>query len=110
MVVYQPSIPDGFHLDLWNNPFSPALGEQCHIEYGGPDDMRFTLIVFDRSGREVARPVDSRYGGDVMMYDGRDESDVELPVGQYLLFLEGVDADGSRYTTTETLVVAERLN
>ena len=110
MVVYEPSISDGFHLDLWNNPFAPGLGEQCHVEYGGPDDMRFTLIVFDRSGREVARLVDSRYGGDVLMYDGRDDSDVKLPVGQYVLFLEGVDGNGSRFTTTETLVVAERLN
>ena len=110
MTVFQPSIGDGFHLDLWDNPFSPAQGEQCHIEYGGPDDMRFTLIVYDRSGREVARLADSRYGGDVMMYDGRDDSEVKLPVGQYILLLEGVGADGSRYTTTETLVVAERLN
>jgi hypothetical protein len=108
--IFQPSIPNSFHLDLWDNPFSPRQGEQCHIEYGGPDDMRFTLIVFDRSGREVARLADSRFGGDVVMYDGRDDSDVKLPVGQYILLLEGVGSDGSRYTTTETLVVAERLN
>ena len=110
MTVFPPSISARFPMNICDNPFSPAQGEQCHIEFGGPDDMRFTLIVFDRSGREVARLADSRYGGDVMMYDGRDDSEVKLPVGQYILLLEGVAADGSRYTTTETLVVAERLN
>lgn len=110
MIVFDPSIGSGFHLDLWDNPFAPRQGEQCHIEYGGPDDLRFTLIVFDRSGREVNRLVDSRFGGDVVMFDGTDENDVKLPVGQYILFLEGVDPDGGRFTTTETLVVAERLN
>ncbi|MBD3368880.1 hypothetical protein GF402_00765 [Candidatus Fermentibacteria bacterium] len=108
--VYSPSVPGQFHLTVWDNPFSPRAGESMHLEYGGPDDCRFSLTVFDRAGRSVAQLVDSRYGGDVMMWDGRDDNDEWLPVGPYVLLLQAVGPDGGRMTTTETVVIAERLD
>jgi hypothetical protein len=106
---FNPSIPATFHLDVSENPFSPTTGEVLAIEYGGAQGMRFTIKVFDRAGREVARLVDSRIGGDVLEWDGRDDHDEFLPIGPYLVLLEGIDLDGGRLTTTETVVVAAPL-
>lgn len=109
--VYQPSISSGFHLTvLTANPFAPVLGETVNLEYGGPSDMRFTLTVFDRAGRDVANLADSRPAGDVVQWDGTDDSGDYLPMGPYLVLLEGVDSEGKRFTTTETVVVAAPLN
>jgi len=107
--IYTPSVPGYFHLEAAGTPFAPSIGEAMQIEYGGPDSMRFTLTVIDRAGREVARLADSRAGGDVLEWDGTDDYDQPLPMGPYILLLEGVDLDGERYTTTETVVVAAVL-
>ena len=109
--VYQPSISDGFHLELLTeNPFAPSMGETLNIEYGGPSDMSFTVTVFDRSGRTVRVLADSRPAGDVAQWNGRDDSGEMLPIGPYIVLLEGVDSEGKRYTTTETAVIAAPLN
>lgn len=109
--VYQPAIGDNFHLTvLTGNPFAPSLGESVNLQYGGPGSMRFTLTVFDRAGREAAVLADSRPAGDVVQWDGRDCSGESLPMGPYIVLLEGIDSDGRRYTTTETVVVAAPLN
>jgi hypothetical protein len=107
--VYSPDIPSSFHLDVSVSPFSPGTGEFTVVEYGGPDGCRFTLRVFDRAGRTVATLASSRPGGEVMEWDGRDDSDEFLPIGPYLMLLEGTDSDGNRYTTTETVVIAAPL-
>jgi len=109
--IYQPSISDGFHLSLLtSNPFAPSLGETLNMEFGGPSGMRFTITVFDRSGRDVRHLADSRPAGDVMQWEGKDDSGEILPIGPYIVLLEGVDSDGKRYTTTETVVIAAPLN
>lgn len=109
--VYQPSISDGFHLTvLTGNPFAPSLGETLNMEYGGSSDMRFTVTVFDRSGRDVRHLADSRPAGDVVQWNGKDDSGEVLPIGPYVVLLEGTDSDGKRFTTTETVVVAAPLN
>lgn len=109
--VYQPAVSSNFHLTvLTGNPFAPALGETVNLEYGGPSDMRFTLTVFDRAGRDAANLADSRPAGDVVQWDGTDDSGNYLPMGPYLVLLEGIDSEGKRFTTTETVVVAAPLN
>ena len=109
--IYEPSISSGFHLTvLTGNPFAPSLGEILNMEYGGSSDMRFTLTVFDRSGRDVRHLADSRPAGDVVQWNGKNDSGEILPIGPYVVLLEGVDASGKRYTTTETVVVAAPLN
>jgi hypothetical protein len=107
--VYSPDIPSGFHLDVSASPFSPSTGEYTVIEYGGPSGYRFTLRVFDRAGRTVATLAQSRTGSEILEWGGRDDSDEYLPVGPYLMLLEGFDDDGNRYTTTETVVIAAPL-
>ncbi len=109
--VYEPSISTGFHLTLLTtNPFAPTLGEILNMEYGGPSGMRFTVTVFDRSGRDVRHLIDSRHSGDVLQWNGKNDTGEILPIGPYLVLLEGVDSDGTRYTTTETVVIAAPLN
>jgi len=111
MQIYQPTISDGFHLTvLTGNPFAPALGETVNLEYGGPSDMDFTLTVFDRTGRDVTHLAESRPAGDVVQWNGADDTGETLPIGPYIVLLEGVDSEGKRYTTTETVVVAAPLN
>jgi hypothetical protein len=109
LAVYNPSVGDYFHLDVSGAPFAPDMGEYVTMEFGGPQGMRFTIKVFDRSGREVARLAESRTAGDVIEWSGRDDRDETLPMGPYLVLLEGVDTDGTRLTTTETVVVAADL-
>ncbi|HOA04230.1 MAG TPA: hypothetical protein PLF04_04250 [Candidatus Fermentibacter daniensis] len=107
--AYSPSIPLTFHLDVMGTPFAPSRGEALRLEYGGPDDLRFTIKVFDRSGREVARLVESRVGGDVMEWKGTDDRNEALPMGPYIIQLEGTGPAGERMVTTETVVVAAGL-
>jgi hypothetical protein len=107
--IYNPSIPSSFHLDVSGTPFAPSMGEAMRLEFGGPGGWRFTVKIFDRSGREVARLADSRTGGDVMEWNGRDDREETLPMGPYLMLLEGIDPEGERYVTTETVVVAADL-
>lgn len=110
LAFYTPSIPDFFHLDLLSeSPFSPSAGEAILMEYGGAAGFRFTLKVFDRAGREVARLASSRAGGDVVEWDGRDDREEILPIGPYIVLLEGIAPDGGRLVTTETVVVAAGL-
>ena len=110
IVLFNPSIQEGFHLELLTpNPFAPSIGETITIEYNGTD-MRLSLTVFDRAGREIITLADSRPAGDMIIWTGKDARDVILPAGSYILLLEGVDSEGKRYTTTETVVVATPMN
>jgi len=111
LAVYEPEISAGFHLTLLtDNPFAPSLGETLNMEYGGPSDMRFTVTVFDRAGRDVRHLAESRPAGDVVQWNGKNDTGEILPIGPYLVLLEGVDSEGKRYTTTETVIVAAPLN
>jgi hypothetical protein len=108
--IYSPSIPSTFHLDVLGNPFAPALGEVMTVEYGGPPGVLMDLTVFDRSGRAVARLAEGMPAGDLMIWDGRDDMNEILPMGQYVMLLEGTTPSGDRLTTTETVVIATPLN
>lgn len=110
LAFYNPSIPGYFHLDLLSeSPFCPSSGEAILMEYGGAPGFRFTVKVFDRAGREVARLASSRVGGDILEWDGRDDREEILPMGPYIVLLEGIAPDGGRLVTTETVVVAAGL-
>jgi hypothetical protein len=109
IAVFNPSIDNFFHLDVTGNPFAPDLGETMSIEYGGPQGARFNLTVFDRTGRDLVHLATNSPAGDVFNWDGRDDWNEFLPMGQYLLYLEAVYPDGDRLTTTETVVIAAPL-
>ncbi|HOP26737.1 MAG TPA: hypothetical protein PLM22_08460 [Candidatus Sabulitectum sp.] len=109
ITVFNPAIDNYFHLDVSGNPFAPVLGETCTIEYGGPQGVRFNLTVYDRAGRDLAGLAINSPAGDVFSWDGRDDMNQYLPMGQYLLLLEAVYPDGDRLTTTETVVIAAPL-
>lgn len=109
LTVFNPSVDNFFHLDVTGNPFAPDLGETMTIEYGGPQGVRFNLTLFDRAGRDLAHLATNSPAGDIFSYDGRDDWNEFLPMGQYLLCLEGVYPDGRRLTTTETVVIAAPL-
>ena len=109
ITVFNPSVENNFHLDVSGNPFAPSLGETMTVEYGGPQGVHFNLTVFDRAGRARALLAVYSPAGDVFAWDGRDDWNEYLPMGQYILFLEGVFSDGERLTTTETVVIAAPL-
>jgi hypothetical protein len=118
LIPYSPTISQSFHLEIMGapfvpgstgNPFAPCIGEVTYIEYGGPSGMTFTLTVYDRSGRAVAHLAESRSSGDVVQWDGRDDNDDMLPIGPYLMQLVGIDQQGDRFKTTETVVIAAPL-
>jgi len=109
ITVFNPAIDNYFHLDVTGNPFAPDLGETMTIEYGGPQGARFNLTVFDRAGRDLAHLATNSPAGDLFSWDGRDDWNEFLPMGQYLLYLEAVYPNGDRLTTTETVVIAAPL-
>lgn len=109
IIVFNPSIGAFFHLDVIGNPFAPTLGETMLVEYGGPQGMRFNLVLYDRSGRAVATLATNSPAGDLFTWDGRDDANQFLPMGQYLLHLEGISPEGERLTTNETVVIAAPL-
>jgi hypothetical protein len=109
ITVFNPSVENSFHLDVSGNPFAPSEGETMTIEYGGPLGAHFNLTVFDRAGRALALLAANSTAGDILSWDGRDDSNEYLPMGQYLLFLEGVSSGGERLVTTETVVIAAPL-
>ncbi|MCK5036635.1 MAG: hypothetical protein KAS73_12125 [Candidatus Sabulitectum sp.] len=109
IIVFNPSVGDYFHLDVSGNPFAPDLGETMQIEYSGPQGTRFNLTLYDRAGRDLAHLAINSPAGDVFNWDGRDDWNEFLPMGQYLLLLEGVSPNGDRLTTTETVVIAAPL-
>ncbi len=108
--VSNPSIPATFHLEVQGNPFAPVLGEVMTVEYGGPPGVLMDLTVFDRSGRVAARLAEGMPAGDLMTWDGRSDMNEILPMGQYVMLLEGTTPSGDRLTTTETVVIAAPLN
>ena len=109
IIIFNPSLEDYFHLDVSGNPFAPDLGETMQIEYSGPLGTRFNLTLYDRSGRDLAHLATNSPAGDIFNWDGRDDWNEYLPMGQYLLMLEGVSPNGDRLRTTETVVIAAPL-
>ena len=109
IIVFNPSLGDYFHLEVSGNPFAPDMGETMQIEYSGPQGVRFNLTLYDRAGRDLAHLAVNSPAGDVFNWDGRDDWNEFLPMGQYLLMLEGVSTNGDRLTTTETVVIAAPL-
>lgn len=107
--VYSPSIPAAFHLEVQGNPFAPSLGEVMTVTFGGPQGTLLDLTVFDRGGRTVARLAQNMPAGDRFVWDGRDEMNQYLPMGQYVMLLEGTNPTGERLVTTETVVIAAPL-
>lgn len=109
LIIFNPSVGDYFHLDVSGNPFAPARGETMQIEYGGPQGVHFNLTVYDRAGRDLAHLAVNSPAGDIFNWDGRDDWNEFLPMGQYILMLEGMSSEGDRLTTTETVVIAAPL-
>ncbi len=109
IIIFNPSLQDYFHLDVSGNPFAPYLGETMQIEYSGPQGTRFNLTLYDRAGRDLAHLATNSPAGDIFNWDGRDDWNEFLPMGQYLLMLEGVSPNGDRLRTTETVVIAAPL-
>lgn len=109
VIIYNPSVESYFHLDITGNPFAPSIGETSIVEYGGPQGVRFNLTLFDRAGRDLAHLATNSPAGDIIAWDGRDDWNEYLPMGQYILCLEATYPDGDRLTTTETVVIAAPL-
>ena len=109
IIIFNPSVENYFHLEVSGNPFAPDMGETMQIEYGGPQGVRFNLTLYDRAGRDLAHLAINSPAGDIFNWDGRDDWNEYLPMGQYLLMLEGVSPNGDRLTTTETVVIAAPL-
>jgi len=107
--MFNPSVGDYFHLEVSGNPFAPSLGETMQIEYSGASGVRFNLTLYDRSGRDLAHLAINSPAGDIFNWDGKDDWNETLPMGQYLLMLEGVAPNGDRLRTTETVVIAAPL-
>jgi len=79
------------------------------VTYGGPAGSLLDLTVFDRSGRAVAHLAENMPAGDQLVWNGTGDMNETLPMGQYILLLEGTTQAGERLTTTETVVVAAPL-
>lgn len=104
------------------NPFTPyeTLNNQGQIGFNTPPGSFKTIRIFDVQGHEILKLVDKdqvRNGGSlsgtaqgVVAWDGRDENNIIVPMGIYVVHLQAEDSAGNvLQKKTDTIVVGRRL-
>jgi hypothetical protein len=114
--IFLSDIPRRSALTVSPNPFSPdGDGRLDHtvIAFKGPAlRLKVRLHIFDAAGRLVRKLLEQETtGGEgTAVWDGRDDKGRILPVGIYIVHLEGIDEAGGRLVEeTCTVVLAARL-
>ncbi|HDR91002.1 MAG TPA: T9SS type A sorting domain-containing protein, partial [candidate division Zixibacteria bacterium] len=82
-IVAGDALPNDFALDpVFPNPFNPT----CEIPFSLPEASNVNIEIFDMTGRQVARLVDSEFsaGRHSVKWHGVDETGREVPGGLYL--------------------------
>lgn len=93
------------------NPFSPypPRSERTIISYTTPYlQARLRILIYNRQGQEVRTLVTSPLTGmqGDYVWDGKDNDDIALPAGIYVLYLEAINnADNNVYTAKTTCVI-----
>lgn len=93
------------------NPFSPypPRSERTIISYTTPYlQARLRILIYNKQGQEVRTVVTSPLTGKQgdYVWDGKDDNDIALPAGIYVLYLEAINnADNNVYTAKTTCVI-----
>ena len=98
----QAQLPSEFRLTgNYPNPFNPGT----MITYELPAQCRVSLIVYDITGREIRKLVDSpqEMGRYRIAWDGIDNRGMNAAAGLYLCRLIS-DQDGTRHATTQKMI------
>jgi hypothetical protein len=109
-------LPDGSNpIALSSDIFSPdndgyqdVLLISCKQESGG---NRGTLSIYDRAGRRIRKLADGALLGteDAFVWNGFTDEGDRAELGMYLIVLEVLNLDGTRFTYRKPVVVATRL-
>ena len=106
----------GARCTLLPNPFSPdgdGHEDHCLIRYELPSAVaQIRVRVYDAIGRYVRTIASNDHSGrsGELLFDGRDDGKVLLPVGQYIILIEAVDLHRADVAVIKAVVViAARL-
>ncbi len=84
-------------LTLLNHVFAPHAGEELHFSLQCPPASKFTIEIFDLSGRRRRSLAESQYfSSGEFSYDGTSDSASKLPLGAYILKIESETGDFSQ--------------
>jgi hypothetical protein len=101
-------------IDIQPNPFVPdgkGLGEVAVISFNLPFESAFVhLRIFDIRGRTIKHLERGRLCGKVGRYvwDGRDNQDKPVSIGQYIVVFEASEQNGGRTTNGRSVIVLAR--
>jgi hypothetical protein len=101
-------------IDVRPNPFNPdgnGSGEVAVITYHLQFESSYVhLRIFDSRGRVVKHLERGGLGGriGIFAWDGRDDLDRWLPIGQYIVLLEASEQNGGRTVISRSVVVLAR--
>jgi len=114
--IYCQVLPQTTTLSAFPNPFSPdgdGHDDRTLISFKLPFTRgRVRLYVYDLKGRLLNRLLDQDETGSEgsVIWDGKREGGETLPMGIYLLYLEGVDFQREKVITVKkSLVLARKL-
>ncbi|MBW6515566.1 MAG: lamin tail domain-containing protein [Candidatus Cloacimonetes bacterium] len=107
--IFTPYIPTQTALSLSPNPFSPFRGERTIISFELPERLnRVNCRIFDLKGRLVNTIIDQEIfaAKGNMIWDGKREDGMTLPVGVYIILLEATGRDTEKiYRERSTVVI-----
>ncbi len=109
--IFTPYIPVQTTLSLSPNPFSPYRGERTIISFELPERLnRVNCRIFDLKGRLVNTIINQEIyaARGNMIWDGRREDGMNLPVGVYIILLEATGSDSEKIYREKSTVVIGR--
>ena len=104
----------GGFMDVQPNPFSPdgsGPGEVAAISCHLPFESSYILLrIFDTRGRVIKHLERGGLCGKEGIYawDGRDDLDRRMPIGQYIVLLEASEQNGGRTVISRSVLVLAR--
>jgi hypothetical protein len=113
--IYTPEAPSSASLSFSPNPFSPdndGYEDFCIIRFVLPHPSSILHVrIFDLQGRLIRTLADGDPAGSVgeLVWDGMESGRRKARIGPYIVLLESLAGDGSRYSARGVVVVAARL-
>lgn len=107
--TYTPYMPVATALSVSPNPFSPGRGERTIISFELPERLsQVNCRIFDLKGRLVNTIINQEIfaARGTMIWDGKRNDGMRLPVGIYIIMLEATGHDSERiYRERGTVVI-----
>ncbi|GJQ21407.1 MAG: hypothetical protein HBSIN02_17620 [Bacteroidia bacterium] len=113
--LYTPPNPSASTLSFSPNPFSPdgdGHEDFCIVRFSLPLGSSVIRVqIFDREGRNIRTLADGEPAGPVgeLVWDGMESGSRRALIGPYIVILEALGSDGSRFSARGVVVVGAKL-